>query len=57
MNIAEITRIGASRLARIRARNARNPIPCLSVAAAIVFLPAAWYFHDDPLIVRLTAAA
>jgi hypothetical protein len=56
MNIAEITRIGASRRERIRARKALNPIPCLSVAAAIVFLPEAWYFHDDPLIVRLTAA-
>ncbi|HEY6256097.1 MAG TPA: hypothetical protein VIY51_09925 [Xanthobacteraceae bacterium] len=46
MKIEEITRIGASRLERIRVRNALNPMLWLAVAAPIIFLPAAWYFHD-----------
>jgi hypothetical protein len=51
MKLEEITRIGASRLERIRVRNALNPMLWLSVAVPIIFLPAAWVFRDYPLIV------
>src|SRR5712691_12281565 len=50
MDIDELGKIGISRIERIRVRNALNPILWLSVAAAILFLPAAWFFRDDGLI-------
>jgi hypothetical protein len=51
VNIEEISRIGASRLERVRVRNALNPMLWMSIALPIVLLPAAWIFRDNPWVV------
>lgn len=50
MDIDEISKTGASRIERVRVRNALNPILWLSVAAGVLFLPAAWFFRDQESI-------
>ena len=57
LNIEEITKIGASRLERIRVRNALNPMLWLSVAVPIVILPAAWFFRDYSIVWLLVTVA
>jgi hypothetical protein len=53
MKAEELFQTAASRIERIRVRNALNPLLWLSVTAPILFLPAAWFFRDYPVVLSI----